>query len=136
VGGQGHGPAMISKPKVGEIVDHHPPPEKTHMVDLTIHGRDAMIIRAVLSEIERSGKLHGNMPDDLIHAAAIISEESGELIQAALKHNYEFQGVPQKQLIENMLTEAIQTGAMAIKFIEKLFDLGLVTDPNEKETKS
>ena len=106
------------------------------MVDLTIHGRDAMIIRAVLSEIERFGKLHGNMPDDLIHAAAIISEESGELIQAALKHNYEFQGVPQKQLIENMLTEAIQTGAMAIKFIEKLFDLGLVTDPNEKETKS
>ena len=52
-------------------------------------------------------------PTDPIHAAAIIAEESEELIQATLELTYE----PEKCTWEHMRSEAIQTAAMAIRFI-------------------
>ena len=50
-------------------------------------------------------------PIDHIHQAAIVVEEAGELIQAALQHKFEDKPFPAMQ------REAIQTGAMAIRFL-------------------
>ncbi|WP_447881903.1 hypothetical protein [Serratia fonticola] len=50
-------------------------------------------------------------PTDAVHAAAILGEESGKTIQAALNFHYGNGDV------ENMVDEATQTGAMAIRFI-------------------
>jgi len=51
-------------------------------------------------------------PTDPIHAAAILAEESGEVVKAALHYSYE-QGN-----LDELIKEAIQVGAMAIRIIE------------------
>ena len=53
-------------------------------------------------------------PDDLIHAVAILNEESGEVIRAALNHVYH------DESIEHVRHELIQTGAMAIRCLLNL----------------
>ena len=54
---------------------------------------------------------HPNWPDDKIHGAAVVAEESGELVRAALQYHYE-------NGTENaMILEAIHTGAMALRFL-------------------
>lgn len=54
---------------------------------------------------------HPDWPNDHIHQAAIINEEAGELIRAAIQHKYE------KGRYYDMHREAIQTGAMALRFL-------------------
>ncbi|MFZ1871929.1 MAG: hypothetical protein WAU54_03925 [Chania sp.] len=54
---------------------------------------------------------HTNWPTDAVHAAAILGEESGETLQAALNFHYGNGDA------DSMVEEAIQTGAMAIRFI-------------------
>lgn len=67
-----------------------------------------------LMELDRAEKKHPSWPDDLIHRAAIVSEEAGELLRASLQNNYEGD-----RLIA-MRKEAEQTGAMALRFLVKL----------------
>ena len=69
-----------------------------------------MAIIALLEELERAEAKFPWWPTDPIHAAAIVAEEAGELIRAALRETYE--GAE-----DEMVTEAIQTGAMALRFI-------------------
>lgn len=71
-------------------------------------------VELILAELERAEKLHPHWPVDIIHDAAIVAEESGELIQATLQYKYE-NGSHYK--IEQ---EAIHTGAMAIRFLINL----------------
>lgn len=52
--------------------------------------------------------------DDFVYAAAIVSEESGELLRAAIQYQYE--GAQPHE----MLKEAKQTGAMALRFLKNL----------------
>lgn len=40
-------------------------------------------------ELAASRKKHPTWPRDIIHAAAVVAEESGELIRAALQAHYE-----------------------------------------------
>ncbi len=70
------------------------------------------ILEQILEELERAENKHPLWPTDVIHAAAIISEESGELMRAALQWNYE--NGNQDELKE----EAIQTAAMCIRFLQ------------------
>lgn len=53
-------------------------------------------------------------PIDPIHALAILGEEFGELTKAVVEATYE----PWKANSEDVLKEAVQTAAMAIRFIE------------------
>jgi hypothetical protein len=46
-------------------------------------------IELVLKELERAKTIHPNWPEDNIHGAGIVCEESGELIRAALNHKYD-----------------------------------------------
>jgi hypothetical protein len=45
-------------------------------------------LTAFMLEIERAKKIHPDWPLDVVHAAAILCEEAGELIQAALDFHY------------------------------------------------
>lgn len=68
----------------------------------------------ILNELEAAERKHPQWPKDTIHAAAIVAEESGELIRASLMSKYE-NGSTRK-----LETEAIQTGAMALRFLSNL----------------
>lgn len=70
-------------------------------------------IEAILTELERAEKKFPFWPDDIIHAAAIVGEESGELIRAAIQYRYE------GGKITDCKKEAIQTGAMAVRFLKR-----------------
>lgn len=64
------------------------------------------------TELIRAKKKWPNWVTDPIHAAAIVSEEAGELVQAANDYCYG------SGKIEAMINEAAQVGAMAIRFLE------------------
>jgi hypothetical protein len=69
---------------------------------------------AVLDEIKRAESLHPYWPDDIIHQSAIVGEESGELIQAALDCKYKSWDMAK------IRTEAIHTAATAIRLLINL----------------
>jgi hypothetical protein len=66
----------------------------------------------ILTELEYACEQHPGWPADPVHQAAIVAEESGELVQAVLQHVYE----PHKG--GNPIKEAVQTAAMAVRFME------------------
>lgn len=72
------------------------------------------IIEEILTELKRAQEKFPYWPADYIHAAAIVNEESGELIRAALRFRYE--GGDK----DEMRVEAIQTAAMCIRFLKTM----------------
>ena len=62
-------------------------------------------------ELDRAEAKFPTFPIDPIHAAAVLQEEAGELVQAALQYTYEGGSV------DAMRKEAIQVGAMALRFL-------------------
>lgn len=72
------------------------------------------ILESFLQELERAEAKHPAYPPDPIHAAAILAEEAGEVVKAALQFTYE------GGTLVDMEKEAIQTGAMAIRFLKNL----------------
>lgn len=78
----------------------------------TLQARAA--IEAILLELERAETKFPAWPADMIHAAAIVGEESGELIRAALQCHYEGGGAAEAE------KEAVQVGAMAVRFLKHL----------------
>jgi hypothetical protein len=71
-------------------------------------------IICILTELDAAKKKHPDWPSDSIHGAAIVAEESGELVRASLNYRYE------KGRFFDMHKEAIQTGATAIRFLQGL----------------
>ncbi len=70
-----------------------------------------VIFHSLLKEIIAAEKKHPAWPDDPIHAAAILAEESGELTQAAI--DFYYSGGDRNRMID----EAVQCGAMVIRFL-------------------
>lgn len=70
----------------------------------------------VLEEVWRAIELYPDWPTDPLHALAILGEEYGELNKAVLQASYE----PSKANADDVRTEAIQTAAMALRFILNL----------------
>jgi NTP pyrophosphatase (non-canonical NTP hydrolase) len=73
---------------------------------------DSAII-AVTSELNRAVKKYPTWPTDPLHALAVLGEEFGELSKAVLQHTYE----PGKATRKDVRDEAIQTAAMALRFL-------------------
>ena len=72
----------------------------------------AIILEEVVQEFISAQKQHPHWPDDLIHGATILAEESGEVVKAALQYTYE----PHKGTnLYDLEKELIQTAAMAIR---------------------
>lgn len=70
------------------------------------------IIGEIVFELNKAMVKHSHWPiNDSIHAAAIVGEESGELIRACLQFEYEHGNYTDAK------KEAVQTGAMAIRFL-------------------
>lgn len=68
-------------------------------------------INLIVEELEEATEAWPDWPTDPVHAAAVIAEEAGELVQAALQFCY------QEADREPMGLEAMQVGAMAIRFL-------------------
>ena len=73
------------------------------------------IIELIRAEVERAMQKHPAWPNDPVHAAAIVSEEAGELTRAANRFYCRDYGT-----VEEMEKEAVQTGAMAYRFLLNL----------------
>jgi len=66
----------------------------------------------LLDELRRAEAKHPAWPSDPIHMAAIVAEETLELVQAAFQATYEG-GAP-----ERIDTEAVHVGAMALRLLK------------------
>lgn len=69
------------------------------------------IVDMIRDELERAERKFPDWPEDIIHAAAIVQEECGELIRASLNYYYG------KSNIKPVFNEAIQAGAMCVRFL-------------------
>lgn len=75
---------------------------------------ESQIIDFIMLEVNHAEIKHPHWPDNPIEAAAIVCEESGELIRAALQLKYE--GGDK----ESVRKEAIQTAATCIRLLKNL----------------
>lgn len=76
----------------------------------------ATMIGGVWHELERAIAKFPTWPTDPLHALAVLGEEFGELTKDVLQMSYE----PGKTNAENVRKEAIQTAAMALRFVASL----------------
>jgi hypothetical protein len=67
----------------------------------------------IFKELDRARIKFPTWPSDIVHAAAIICEESGELIRAAI------QNFAEDGSLEDCDKEAIQTAAMCLRFLQR-----------------
>ena len=72
------------------------------------------VLSDILQEVERAKGKHPEWPDDIIHAVAIVAEESGEAVRAALNHVYH------GGAIDEVRTELVQTAATCIRALDNL----------------
>ena len=66
-------------------------------------------ISRIFSELRKAEEKFPGWPDDPVHGVAIVCEEAGESMRAALNLYYH------NGNIEDLRTELAQTGAMAIR---------------------
>lgn len=78
------------------------------------------IWKAVEEEMRKAKKKHPSWPDHIVAQSAVVAEEAGELVRAALQHKYErpSDSLGQQKQREEMRTEAIQVIVTAIRFLE------------------
>lgn len=84
--------------QLNAILASRPEFEKQHLV-------------AIITELDNARDKHPDWPSDAVHKAAIVGEEAGELIRAAINYFYE-DGSP-----EEMYKEATQTAATAVRLL-------------------
>ena len=82
----------------------------------SVHGREQAAMNLIMNELRDAETDHPTWPEECIHAASIVVEEAGELLRdcATFEENGDM------RLIENMQIEAVQTGAMAMRFLKNL----------------
>lgn len=74
------------------------------------------IIGGVYHELKAAIAKFPTWPTDPLHALAVLGEEFGELTKDVLQMTYE----PGKTNAENVRKEAVQTAAMALRFVASL----------------
>ena len=73
---------------------------------------DKTVFDEILFELLRAEKKFPNWPRDPVHGVAIMMEEAGEAIQAAIDFYYKREETPEK-----LRKELLQTAAMATRMI-------------------
>ncbi|GKX57636.1 hypothetical protein SOASR030_37480 [Leminorella grimontii] len=74
----------------------------------------APLVSLLVGELTRASIAHPKWPTDAVHASAILNEEAGELTQAAIDFHFYVDDR------ERMREEAIQVGAMVLRFLMNL----------------
>lgn len=82
----------------------------------SVHGREQAALSLIMNELRDAETDHPTWPEECIHAASIVVEEAGELLRDCAT----FEENGDERLIVNMQLEAVQTGAMAVRFIKNL----------------
>lgn len=82
-----------------------------------------IIIDEIIAEVARAQAKFPDWPTDIIHAAAIVGEESGELTQAALQWTYE------SGKLSEAKKEAVQVACTAIRFLIGLGNFHYESNP-------
>ncbi|QZE59285.1 hypothetical protein MPK66_gp041 [Erwinia phage pEa_SNUABM_2] len=90
------------------------------------HGREKIAVKQILDELHDAEVQHPQWPEEAIHAASIVTEEAGELLRDCAT----FEENGDQRLIINMLGEATQVGAMAVRFMKNLPTSQRRTIPN------
>lgn len=94
------------------VSNHYMEAGMTMQQDQSRHNK---IIREVELAVGRAQTKFPGWPKDVVHGAAIVAEEAGELVRAALDWNYE------RELNDvAMREEALHTAATAIRFLKAL----------------
>jgi len=78
-------------------------------------------VALIVDELMKAEKKFPTFPIDYVHASAVVAEEAGELVKATLEATYHYPNDP--QVIDEVCKEAIQTGAMALRFLVHLEDM-------------
>lgn len=78
--------------------------------------RLARLTRMMIEELDRAEIKHPEWTSDAVHAAGILSEESGEAMQAAV----DFNATGDRDNLVCLETETIQTGAMCLRLLLNL----------------
>lgn len=94
------------------LYTHHAPSDDAAIKKREQEAKDA----EVYSEIDRATAKFPTWPTDPLHAVSVLGEEYGELVKATLQHTYE----PHKSDLSDVREEAVQTAAMAIRFVRSL----------------
>lgn len=74
------------------------------------------LLLEVLAEIDRATAKFPTWPNDPLHAIGVLGEEFGELTKAVMQATYE----PHKNGPGDVRNEAVQTAAMALRFLASL----------------
>jgi len=74
------------------------------------------LLDEIVLEHARAVNKFPTWPTDPLHAVAVLGEEFGELQKATLQHVYE----PEKASLADVREEAVQTAAMALRFIASI----------------
>lgn len=88
----------------------------TLSVMIGFHTEEVWNLRPILEEVGRAIAKFPTWPTDPLHAVAVLGEEFGELTKAVLQSVYE----PHKSTPQDVREEAIQTAAMALRFVASL----------------
>jgi hypothetical protein len=84
------------------------------MMDMQSIIKTGEAVKLVGKELDKAHAKHPEWPTDVIHQVAIMAEESGEAVKAALQLSYEGGSV------EDLRKELAQTGAMALRCLANL----------------
>ena len=83
------------------------------------------VIDALFAELRKAEAKFPGWPDDVVHGAAIMAEETGEAVKAALDLYYG------RGSREQLWKETAQTGAMAIRLLLYLSHKSALAEPQE-----
>jgi len=78
---------------------------------------DAEAIDAILDELILALRKWPNWTEDVVHGAAILGEEAGEVLRAALRLTYEGGSV------DDLRREVCQCGAMCLRMLRHLDEM-------------
>jgi len=113
--------------KLGPGLDFDPLEDKQEVsadaIDIAIQHQNTMtaaekVTAEIQAELDMAVRKFPTWPTDPLHALAVLGEEYGELNKAVLQLTYE----PCKEgsSVANVRQEAIQTAAMALRFVMSL----------------
>jgi NTP pyrophosphatase (non-canonical NTP hydrolase) len=91
-----------------------------------------MLQEQIQEEVERAVLTYPTWPTDPLHALAVLGEEFGELTKAVLQHVYP----PHTSSVADIRAEAIQTAAMALRFLASIESYRYTPSPQHEQDMS